>query len=178
MAKQHFYFKNNVYVDASKSTPMAGGGACKSMPARAPPWRDRVSRWKSAGTTAVCVFFINKYMTKKCLILKNEGQGRGVHHSQAAIRWWILTCIKFIWCVFCAISHHFQDIDSFKLLTMKTYVKITENRLHNDVIWGRIATSIQVIGRIFAPALTAFEMLTFQMYDLENLGQDHEVWHS
>ena len=51
--------------------------------------------------------------------------------------------------------------------------------MHNDddTRW-QISTSINVIIRIFTPALTACDILTLQMFDLENLGQGDAVQHS
>ena len=37
------------------------------------------------------------------------------------------------------------------------------------------STSIKVIIRMFALSLTVSEILPFQMFDLENLGQGHRV---
>ena len=47
--------------------------------------------------------------------------------------------------------------------------------MDGTVIRWRISTSVKVLWRISAIALTVSEMLMFQIYDFENLGQGHEV---
>ena len=50
--------------------------------------------------------------------------------------------------------------------------------INNDVIRWRISIftiCIKLIACIFTLALNGFEILTFKIVDLENLGQDHGV---
>ena len=47
--------------------------------------------------------------------------------------------------------------------------------MRNEAIRCQISTSTKVAVSIFALLLTVFEILTFQMFDLENLGQGHRV---
>ena len=58
-------------------------------------------------------------------------------------------------------------------------VKITEYNTHNGAIRWRMLISLKShMTHFFATALTVFEMITFQIWDPENLGQGHEVKHS
>ena len=52
-------------------------------------------------------------------------------------------------------------------------VKVTEYNVRNGAIRWRISTSVRVIRRIFAIALTVSDILMFQMCDLGNLSQVH-----
>ena len=63
-------------------------------------------------------------------------------------------------------------------LILQTKVKVTDYNIQNDVIRWRISTSLNVIGLIFATALTVSEILTFQVCDIETIGQGHEVQQS
>ena len=65
---------------------------------------------------------------------------------------------------FCAGFHHFRN--NLENLGQGRVV-VYNNR--NDVIRRRILTFIKVIACIVALALTAFETLTFIMFDLENV---------
>ena len=47
--------------------------------------------------------------------------------------------------------------------------------VRNDAIWRRISTYTKIDARIFTLSLTVFEILTFQMSDVENVGQGHRV---
>ena len=50
--------------------------------------------------------------------------------------------------------------------------------MRNGAIRWQISICIKVVARIFTPALTVFEILTFQMFDRENLRRGHRVQHS
>ena len=45
----------------------------------------------------------------------------------------------------------------------------------NGVIRWQISKSIKVVLRIFTPALAVSEILSFQIVDLQKIGQDHGV---
>ena len=53
---------------------------------------------------------------------------------------------------------------------------MVEYNIRNDAMRWRISTSIKVIAHFYA--LTMFEILTFQMFDLANLGQGLRAQHS
>ena len=57
-------------------------------------------------------------------------------------------------------------------------IKAAELILRNDAIRWKILTSKNVTIRIFTPALTVTKTLTFQMFHLENVDQDHRVQHT
>ena len=57
-------------------------------------------------------------------------------------------------------------------------VKVAEYNVRNDAIRWRISTSIKDIVRTFMLSFTASEILTFQMFALEKIGQGHRVQHS
>ena len=46
--------------------------------------------------------------------------------------------------------------------------------IHNDAIRWRISNAINVKERILTLALTVFDMLTFQMLNIENIAEDQE----
>ena len=50
-----------------------------------------------------------------------------------------------------------------------------EYNFRNDAIRWQISKSIKVVRSIFALALTFSEMLTFQMFNLQKVGQGHGV---
>ena len=64
------------------------------------------------------------------------------------------------------------------MLILKIYAKVKEYILHIGAIRWQISTCIKVTGCIFALDLTISEILTYKMFDLENLGQGHRVQHS
>ena len=57
-------------------------------------------------------------------------------------------------------------------------VKVVENNIRSDAITWRISTYLKVIDFIFMWFLTVFEILTFQIFDLENVSQGQRVQHS
>ena len=65
-----------------------------------------------------------------------------------------------------------------KCLNLTAKVKVTEYIIYNGEILWRISTSLEVIWRSFAIALTVSEILIFQICDHDNLGYDHRVHHS
>ena len=75
-------------------------------------------------------------------------------------------------------AHFFNKCITRKCLTLKMKVKVTEHNIHNDVIQQRLLTSVKVIWRIFAIALTVSDIVIFLICDLENLGPDYGVQHS
>ena len=52
---------------------------------------------------------------------------------------------------------------------------------YSGVFWWQMSVSIKMCLRIFAPALTVSDLLTFKMFDLEKVGQHQGVqllqWH-
>ena len=71
-------------------------------------------------TFAACTFFYSQCISRKCLTLKNVGQGYGVNIHNDLIRWQISTCIKYelhTWAIFA--SSHFRDIHISKFITFK-----------------------------------------------------------
>ena len=46
------------------------------------------------------------------------------------------------------------------------------------VIGRQISTYVKITTRIFTLALTVSDILMFQMFKIENLGQGHRVQHS
>ena len=54
-------------------------------------------------------------------------------------------------------------------------VKVMKHNIHNDAIRWQKSKSIKVILCIFSLALTIFEVLTFGIFYLENLGQRQGV---
>ena len=54
--------------------------------------------------------------------------------------------------------------------------KVKDNNIRND--FTEISTSVNVVGCIFALSPNAFEIVTFQICDLEKLSQDNKVCHS
>ena len=47
--------------------------------------------------------------------------------------------------------------------------------MHKSAIRWRISASVKVVRRIVAIVLTISEILMFKIYDIENIGQGHEV---
>ena len=58
------------------------------------------------------------------------------------------------------------------------FVKVTEYNIRNDPVRWQISTSIKITSEQFSLALTVFQIFTFQIRDLENVGQSHNVQHS
>ena len=56
-------------------------------------------------------------------------------------------------------------------------VKVTEQIIRSGVIRWQISTSVKV-STLFTLSLTISEILRFEMFDLENVGQGHLVQHS
>ena len=53
-----------------------------------------------------------------------------------------------------------------------------EYKIRSSVIRWQISNIKSVVLRISALALTVSDISTFEMFDLDNLGQDHRVQHS
>ena len=78
----------------------------------------------------------------------------------------------FIFPVFiCQNSHH------LKSLTLKIYVKVIEYNTCNGPIRWQISTTLKVRPGHFSLALSIFEIITFQIRYLENIGQGHDIQH-
>ena len=78
-------------------------------------------------------------------------------------------------------SKPFQRYLHLKYLTLQNYVKTTEYNIRNGSNRWQISTCIQVIPEhvslAYSLALTVFEILTFEIFDLEKVCQGHAVQH-
>ena len=61
---------------------------------------------------------------------------------------------------------------------MKINVKVTEYNICSEAVQWSIPTSITVTACIFKLAFAVYEVLTFEVFVLENLGNGHKVQHS
>ena len=153
------------------------------------------------GTPAVVGrFVLPTRITRKCLTLKTKVGVTEHNIRNGAIRWQISKSIKDV-AHLCANRYHFRDISVLDILTWKfrsktstTIATINRNNRNNcnncnncnnrnqvqqsqlyDSIaiinLYKISTSVKVIGSISTLALTVYEMSTFPMFDLANLGQ-------
>ena len=77
---------------------------------------------------------------------------------------------------------HFSSVylsnSQLESLTLKIYGKIMEYIIRNDLVRWQISTCINFIFEHFPLALTVFEILTFEIFDLKKLGQGERVQHS
>ena len=64
-----------------------------------------------------------------------------------------------------------------KYLTLKMRVKVMKHNIRNGAIRLKISIFIKVTACIFMLTLTVIKILTFQIFDLENLGQGLGVQH-
>ena len=79
-------------------------------------------------------------------------------------------------------SKPFQRYLHLKYLTLQNSVKTTEYHIRNGPNRWQISTCIQVIPEHVLLALLlafiVFEILTFEIFDLEKVGEGHGVQHS
>ena len=68
-------------------------------------------------------------------------------------------------------------IANSKSLTLKIYGKVTENNIRNGQVRWQISTCINLIIEHFSLALAVIEILIFEIFDLEKVGQVHGVQH-
>ena len=60
-------------------------------------------------------------------------------------------------------ARHFPDIIISNFVTLKIWIMVTTYNIRNGIIRWRISTSIKVMLDHFSPALTVFQILTFQI---------------
>ena len=117
---------------------------------------------QSAGNMHCLCTFLLQMHSNTISDLENVGQNNGAQYLHGAILSQISKAIKEI-TRFRVSFHHFQDMS----ISFFSFENLGKGR--NDAIQWRISTSIQVIPCIYTPALTVFEILTIQLFDLENL---------
>ena len=61
------------------------------------------------------------------------------------------------------------------MFALRKYVKINRCSFHDGIIRWQIFQYIKVVPGIIALTLTFSEILTFTIYDLQKVGQGHEV---
>ena len=62
-------------------------------------------------------------------------------------------------------------------LTLKIWEMVTEYNIQDSPVRWQISTCINFIFGHFSLALTVFEILIFEIFDLEKVGQGHGVQH-
>ena len=55
------------------------------------------------------------------------------------------------------------------------YVKVMEYKFCNGVLRWQMSNTTEVVPRIFVPALTVSDILTFQLFDPQKVGQGDGV---
>ena len=147
---------------------------CDSNVWKCHPWKLRSRSWSTACAIMPfdgeyqrplkeknCIFALARtictILTFQRFYLENLDQGHEVQHGQLCGLVVNTNLYNNDSMHFCASSHHFGDINVTKF--------------RNQMFWSRSQVTI------FALALTIWEILTFQMFYLENLGQGHKVHH-